>query len=73
LNDDVRVELFEPDIFFTEQVDNMVFAMTDGSIADRDRIMEMDAVTVYEWYYYWMVRMVNKMRSELAATNRWKG
>lgn len=71
--DDVRVEMFTPDIFFTEPHDPMIYAMADGAIAERDRIMDMDVVVVYEWYYNWMVRMVNKMRSELAAANRWKG
>lgn len=66
---DVRVDVFNPDIFFTNEADSMIYALTDGAIADRDRIMEMDVVVVYEWYYQWMVRMVNKMRGELG---RWR-
>ena len=68
--DDVRGEVFNPDIFFSNEADSMIYALTDGAIAERDRIMEMEVVVVYEWYYQWMVRMVNKMRGELG---RWRG
>lgn len=64
--DDVRVEMFTPDIFFTDQADRIIFIMTDGTIAERDRIMNTDVIVVYEWYYHWMVRLINKMRREIA-------
>lgn len=64
--DDVRVEMFTPDIFFTDQADHIIFTMTDGTIAERDRIMNTDVIVVYEWYYHWMVRLINKMRREIA-------
>lgn len=65
--DDVRVDVFNPDIFFSNEADSVIYALTDGAIAERDRIMDMDVTVVYEWYYNWMVRLINKMRREIAV------